>query len=103
MFSSRLLGLPSGQGAMVSRARPAADAALSGGCRRILPPKQDPQVFPPGPHLRVVRTRQAGVDLADVIEVVDRPGREQLPQAHLAEGGMQTAPFEVGVGDQLAK
>src|SRR5438874_13786616 len=103
MFTSRSWELRSGQGAMVSRVRPTADPALSGDCRRVLPSQEDSQVFPPGPDLRVVRAREAGVDLADVIEIVDRPGREQLPQGHLAEGRMQTAPVEVCVGDQLAK
>ena len=38
-----------------------------------------------------------------MVEVVDRPGGQQLPQRHLAERRVQAAAIEVGIGDQLAQ
>src|SRR5439155_5920325 len=95
MVSSRRLGIS---------VRPRAlRAGLAGDRRRILAAQENPEVFLPGADLRVLGTREARVDLAYVIQVVHRPGRQQLPESHLAERWMQTAPVEVGVGDQLAK
>src|ERR1700690_1088057 len=54
--------------------------------RRVGPSQEDPEVCLPGTHVGVMRAGQAGVDLADVIEVVDGPRREQLAQGHFAQG-----------------
>jgi CHASE1-domain containing sensor protein len=50
-----------------------------------------------------VRPGQPGVDLTDVIEVVDGPCRKQLAQRHLAERRMQATPIEIRVGDGLVE
>ncbi len=47
--------------------------------------KQDPEVGLPGSDCRVAGRREGRVRLGDVIEVVDGPGREELPKGHLAE------------------
>ena len=48
-----------------------------------------------GADLGVVGAGHPGEHLADVVEVVNRPRREQLTERHLAERRVQAAPVEV--------
>ena len=61
----------------------APGSARDGG--RIIAAQEDAQVCLPGADLGVVRSGHPGEDLRDVIEIVDRPGGEQLAKGHLAQ------------------
>src|SRR5690349_16696567 len=78
-----------------------AASARDGG--RVFPPQQDPEECLPRPDVGVPRAGHAREDLGDVIEVVDRPGRQQLAQGCLAERRVEALPVEVRVGHELAE
>ena len=57
---------------------------------------QDGEVGFPGPDLVLEPVRDDPRDLGDVVEVVDGPGGEQLPQRDLAQFRVKAARIEIG-------
>lgn len=63
---------------------------------------EDSQVDLVGAGGPIPAPRQGGVDLLDIVEVVHRPGGQQLAERHLPDFWVPPAPVEVGlVRDQL--
>src|SRR6187200_2774605 len=69
--------------------------------RWVLASQEDAEVRLPRADLGVVRPRHAREDLADVVEVVDRPRREQLAERDLPEGRVQATAIEVAFDGDL--
>ncbi len=59
-------------------------------------PAQDAEVLAPGPHGLAVAVGHDADDLADVCEVVHRPGGQELLQGHWIQSRMRSLAGQVG-------
>ncbi len=64
--------------------------------RRIVAPKQDPQIRLPRSDGLITAGGHAGERLGQVVEIVDGPGFQQLAERDLAERGMHAPSLEIG-------